>query len=168
MKTNKEYKNTYYVKLKADPVKYAAYLAKCREERKVSYHKNLELSRAHDRKKYQENKEHIIKRKAKSVAKWQSKNKIKLVFSRYVRSAAKRKIEFSLTKEEFDKLLFLECSYCGSTDNIGVDRADNTLGYTTTNSVPCCKVCNYMKSNHALNLFLSHCLAIVKYRDLKE
>jgi len=29
----------------------------------------------------------------------------------------------------------------------GVDRVDNTKGYTKENCVPCCKICNRLKSD---------------------
>jgi hypothetical protein len=38
----------------------------------------------------------------------------------------------------------------------GVDRVDNTKGYTLANSVPCCKVCNRMKMAMTKDDFLTH------------
>ena len=55
-----------------------------------------------------------------------------------------------------------DCHYCGEppTENLsdqtytygqgvfkrnGIDRKDNTLGYTVANTVPCCGVCNTAK-----------------------
>jgi hypothetical protein len=37
----------------------------------------------------------------------------------------------------------------------GIDRVDNTKGYTTDNVVPCCKLCNYAKSAMAVDEFES-------------
>ena len=63
----------------------------------------------------------------------------------------------------------MNCFYCNSTPNnvkktknsingglvySGIDRIDNTKHYTKENSVPCCKICNYAKSN--MNLLEFH------------
>lgn len=39
------------------------------------------------------------------------------------------------------------CYYCGSLENIGCDRLDNTRGHTTDNCVPCCFRCNSIRNN---------------------
>jgi hypothetical protein len=39
------------------------------------------------------------------------------------------------------------CSYCGTTDNIGCDRLDNTKGHTIDNVIPSCKLCNSIRGN---------------------
>lgn len=38
----------------------------------------------------------------------------------------------------------------------GIDRVDSTLPYVASNCVPCCKICNIMKSNLTVNEFLDH------------
>jgi hypothetical protein len=69
-------------------------------------------------------------------------------------------LEFSLSKAFFRKLVKSPCHYCGQQNtqrtsshrrngsfyHIGVDRKDNTKGYTIKNSLPCCKICNRAKS----------------------
>jgi hypothetical protein len=35
----------------------------------------------------------------------------------------------------------------------GIDRLDNALGYTTANSVPCCKPCNQAKNDRSVDEF---------------
>lgn len=163
MKTEKEYKSTYYSKLKADPIRYAKYLKKCRQNRKDTYHKDIELSRTRDREKYKENRVHIIKRSYKDKVKYQKNNKIKLTFYRYASSARKRNLDFELSREHFNSLLVLNCTYCGDSKNIGVDRVDNSIGYTINNSVPCCSICNYMKKDHSLEVFIKHCNLIAEF-----
>ncbi len=77
------------------------------------------------------------------------------VFRQYKYSAKKRDYEFTLSKKEFRDIIYKPCYYCGeppSNDffNIyrnGVDRIDNTKGYTLQNSVPCCTRCNLGKHN---------------------
>lgn len=96
-------------------------------------------------------------------------------FSQYYRhykeSAKQRKHTWNLPKEAFFKIVKLPCSYCGVpptpksfakhfpnaklyTEHYlmhavievnGVDRVDNTLGYSEENCVPCCTTCNYAK-----------------------
>jgi hypothetical protein len=40
------------------------------------------------------------------------------------------------------------CFYCGSTDNLGLDRIDNNKGHTKDNTVVCCYRCNMTRSNN--------------------
>lgn len=39
------------------------------------------------------------------------------------------------------------CIYCNSTIQIGCDRINNSIGHTIDNVIPCCKVCNFIRSN---------------------
>lgn len=76
----------------------------------------------------------------------------------YRRDAVKRGYVFELTKKEFDELIIKPCYYCGREktgkqmynnwgliEYTGIDRVDNGVGYVSTNVVPCCKDCNYLK-----------------------
>lgn len=77
--------------------------------------------------------------------------------SDYKIRAQKKNLEFQLTKEEFNNLLKQDCYICGvkSEDNsIGIDRIDNDKGYTLDNCRPCCSICNYMKRDEPLDVFL--------------
>ena len=91
-----------------------------------------------------------------------------LLYSIYKENCAgKRKLEWSLTKEQFRKLTKGDCDYCGieprqimlrsgmngSYVYNGVDRKDNLKGYTFSNCVSCCKQCNLAKSNHSIEGF---------------
>lgn len=40
------------------------------------------------------------------------------------------------------------CIYCGDTEDIGLDRIDNTKGHTKDNVVPCCYACNTTRGNN--------------------
>lgn len=68
----------------------------------------------------------------------------------------KRKKSLSITRDQFFKLLYEPCTYCGSKENIGVDRSNNDIGYTYENCVACCSTCNYMKGELNMNDFLNH------------
>lgn len=98
------------------------------------------------------------------------------LFGRYKRDAKKRGIDFILSKEEFNSLLFNNCYYCGSepytklcimhdekkkTDEYtliynGIDRTDNDKGYNMSNCVTCCGKCNKMKMDMNKIDFLKH------------
>lgn len=40
------------------------------------------------------------------------------------------------------------CFYCSSTDNLGLDRIDNSKGHTKDNTVVCCYRCNRLRSDN--------------------
>ena len=40
------------------------------------------------------------------------------------------------------------CIYCGDTEDIGLDRIDNSKGHTKDNVVPCCYTCNTSRSKN--------------------
>ena len=65
------------------------------------------------------------------------------------KSAQKRKGRvWSIPKELFAKLISMPCTYCGGplpTSSAGLDRLDNSKGYTPENVTPCCAICNYAR-----------------------
>jgi len=77
----------------------------------------------------------------------------------YRRNARLRGIVFELSSQECRALFSENCHYCGiapSNSTVrrgcpgvfvfnGIDRVDSSLGYITSNTVPCCKNCNYAK-----------------------
>lgn len=79
----------------------------------------------------------------------------------YSRRAKDKNIEFDLSIDKFKSLTEDICYYCKSTpagkiDNKwhygysvhnGIDRIDNTRGYTLDNCVTCCKRCNQAKND---------------------
>lgn len=79
------------------------------------------------------------------------------IYSIYMRCAVNRNIEFEIDKNIFFNFLKLKCYYCGRNpqrsmeyrkhkiDYNGIDRLDNTKGYTKDNCVPCCEDCNKAK-----------------------
>jgi hypothetical protein len=85
---------------------------------------------------------------------------ISSVRARYRNEALKRNYEFNLSKEEFKKIVELPCYLCKKekTQYItyrktnhtfyfnGIDRLDNSKGYTVENCLPCCKHCNTLKN----------------------
>ena len=87
----------------------------------------------------------------------------------YIHSAARRGLEFKLSKEELYWFAEQRCEYCGylpknkiNSNNgtfvyNGIDRIDNNVGYTLDNCVTCCITCNRGKhklSNEEFKLWI--------------
>lgn len=91
------------------------------------------------------------------------------VYGRYRAGARTRGYDFNLTEEEFRELAENLCHYCGAEKTNkastfkstgfyhynGIDRKDNTKGYSVENCVPCCYVCNRAKNNMPYNDFVA-------------
>jgi hypothetical protein len=89
------------------------------------------------------------------------------IYRMYQKSAANRKVSFTLDKERFRQLISSPCYYCGrepyqqyndatAYGNIiytGIDRINNNEGYTTDNVRSCCKQCNYIKNIYSESEF---------------
>jgi hypothetical protein len=110
------------------------------------------------------------------------------LYRKYKDGAAKRNLEFFLTKEEFKNLTKGLCFYCGTLpsrvglfgysrratsqrvrDNAtyvynGIDRILNNIGYTSTNCVSCCFDCNRMKGTMSYEKFILQCQKITQLR----
>ena len=69
------------------------------------------------------------------------------------KSAKRRNIIWLLTKEEYEKISNNPCHYCNNLlgkntlTSWGLDRKDNSIGYTVDNCVSCCVFCNTVKMN---------------------
>jgi hypothetical protein len=87
----------------------------------------------------------------------------------YKRSSRDRKQPFELTNEQFYKLVQQPCYYCNTSDSNlkktvaypngfpynGIDRLNPKIGYTITNSVSCCRDCNFAKQGMTKKQFIS-------------
>lgn len=90
----------------------------------------------------------------------------------YKRSAKKRNLEWNLTREQFRYFTKQNCHYCGAEPGLegirkfyintklngnyiynGIDRVDNTKGYSIQNCVTACRMCNISKNNHSYEDF---------------
>jgi hypothetical protein len=106
------------------------------------------------------------------------KNKI---YRNYIMVAARRKKVWRLPKTVFHQLVSGDCHYCGfppatpkKIERVrcektvvylnGVDRKDNTIGYTIDNSVSCCKTCNFAKRNMTYAEFSAYLDRVAKHR----
>jgi effector-binding domain-containing protein len=81
----------------------------------------------------------------------------------YQASAARRNLEFTITKERFAELAERPCTYCGhhvDTEANGVDRIDATIGYIDDNVTPCCECCNTAKGTMSVAEFVAMIQAV--------
>lgn len=107
------------------------------------------------------------------------------LWSNYKFGAKRRKLEFTLTCEELEELCQLLCHYCGAEPSQiirrnnktghatpfiynGLDRVNNKEGYTLSNVVPACWMCNHMKKNRSPEEFLSHVTKIAAYQAQQQ
>ena len=88
------------------------------------------------------------------------------LFRRIKRNADTRNLEWSLTSDQVRALSKQSCYYCGikpqqvisvsrygSYVYNGLDRIDNSRGYTINNVVPCCGICNVAKNAQTTKQF---------------
>jgi hypothetical protein len=74
----------------------------------------------------------------------------KVKYSRMVHDAKDRGLEATITLDEYKALQSQPCFYCQGQLPIqgsGLDRIDSSIGYVSGNVRPCCKSCNYAKSD---------------------
>lgn len=97
---------------------------------------------------YKDNKTKIRERQFK---------KSRTIKSRYLKSineAFRKKVEFKISLEEYETLINNQCYYCNNelgskvVAGIGLDRVNNSIGYTVDNVVSCCKICNRIKNEN--------------------
>ena len=92
---------------------------------------------------------------------------INIIWGHYRRGAKERGLAFELTKDQVREIIEQDCYYCGQSPITrytaigcageyawnGIDRVDNTKGYTPDNCVPCCKLCNFGKRDLTFDQF---------------
>jgi hypothetical protein len=83
------------------------------------------------------------------------------LFRNYQKNAKDRNLVWELSMNEMLSITDKACSYCGNEPvedssglpRNGIDRVDNSIGYSLSNCVPCCFFCNQAKLAHSLNDF---------------
>lgn len=108
----------------------------------------------------------------KRVKTWNSSEKGKNAIDSYQKTvrgrfnfsknrAKKQNKEFTLSLEDYTGLLNKPCFYDGVSlfgeYGIGLDRIDNSKGYTKENVLPCCGACNKIRGN---NLTVEEMIAV--------
>lgn len=127
-----------------------------RKWQKENYHKRAEKNKAYLKEWRQSEKGKQI------AAHHHSKSASSVV--QLASSAAARGYEQSLHPDQVAVLCALPCIYCGDNDNINIDRVINTENYTLDNCVPCCTICNHMKSNYSIDKFITHRNRITNFK----
>lgn len=107
------------------------------------------------------------------------------IFKNYQKAAKRRGYFFELNKEQFNNLISGNCHYCGvepltnwfgtkrtiiDTSKFkynGVDRIDNSIGYTMDNCVSCCKFCNNAKNTMTTEDFITHINRVYLFQKAK-
>jgi hypothetical protein len=94
------------------------------------------------------------------------------LYGNYKRNAKYRNYDWNLSKDQFKKLIINNCYYCNSQPTAeysncevrteantlkynGIDRKDNSIGYTPENCITSCYFCNKMKLNISYNDFIT-------------
>jgi len=109
-------------------------------------------------------------KKAIVLPRYPDSNKLRESNSRYKiykYTSKKYKRDFLLSKLQFFSFWKKDCFYCGiKMGGVGIDRVDNKIGYVEGNCVPCCKTCNWMKSDLNIKQFKAHINKINNYLNL--
>lgn len=95
--------------------------------------------------------------------------KMKRRYNSFKRGALARRVNgipFHITLEQFERMYNSNCRYCGSKDNLGMDRVNSKKGYTIDNVVSCCPVCNIMKGIRSEEFFINHIRKISDWNSL--
>lgn len=86
--------------------------------------------------------------------------------------AIRRGISFNMSVADVARIIVRPCFFCGELPgqvysanghnfkHNGIDRLNSEFGYTVANSVPCCSICNQMKRQFPLNVFLDKIMRI--------
>ena len=103
------------------------------------------------------------------------------LYGHYKAGAHNRGLCFDLPKPLAHMLFKLPCNYCGQQSSSvwptgdrvdmngkflygGIDRVDPSVGYISTNVVPCCKRCNIAKRTFSESDFIAHAMQIADYQ----
>lgn len=100
---------------------------------------------------------------------------MKYLWMVHIRGCLRRDLPNLIKIADYAAFTKMPCHYCGSpptnwtklaNHNIqynGVDRVDNTRPYEIGNIVPCCKLCNAMKSNLTADTFKRHVIVVATF-----
>jgi hypothetical protein len=102
------------------------------------------------------------------------------VLGRYKIGARERGLPWELTEDDFKRLTSSPCFFTGRLPSTvstagsgeiyvynGIDRLDNTKGYTLDNCVPCCHEINMLKKDWTYDKFLELCQEVATHNSLE-
>lgn len=107
----------------------------------------------------------------------QYKTVLNETFRKIKKSAFDRNIEFKISFNFVISLIIKNCEYCGCKPNQiesnrlfkfthhGIDRVNNNLPYTESNSVACCITCNRGKNTLSIKEWNMYLKNLVNYRN---
>lgn len=134
------------------------------QEKREYNQKNKEYFKQ-KRKEYETNNIEIVQKQRRK-----NRHSLKARYRKYIIGAKERNLPFELTLEEFDRITKNPCFYCGELPEdefgnkfVGIDRIDSNEGYTSTNVIPCCFICNRMKSNYDMNYWVNKMRQIINH-----
>jgi hypothetical protein len=107
--------------------------------------------------------------KSKAITK-EEKRKNRTPKKYYVckKRASERDIIFLVTPSEFTSIVSKPCFYCGTCEQIGIDRIDSSQGYVIGNCAPCCFYCNVAKNDLTLEAFKARISKIYQHLSLQN
>lgn len=134
-------------------------------EEKRAYNQSNKEHLKQKRKEYDQQNIDKVKEQRKRYRKY-----LKARYKKYELGAKKRNFPFELSLKEFDTITKMPCEYCGEySDELngvkfnGIDRINSSDGYTYTNCVPCCEMCNRMKLDYDLQDWMDHMKKIINH-----
>ena len=92
-------------------------------------------------------------------------------YSKFIYESKNRNINNTISKETYELLISLPCTYCKNNfvnGSRGIDRIDSTIGYIYGNITPCCYTCNVMKNILSQEEFFKHLKKIYNFVVLKK
>ncbi len=142
-----------------------------RNKEKKYYQTYRDKKRAENEEKYLEHNAELARNwrtnNKEHFAKWQT-NDFRTRLYAIKRQAQIKGIQWNenMTDQLCYQMMTSNCFYCDFLSNEtlnGIDRMDSMIGYSQTNSVSCCKKCNFMKGSLDANTFINRCKHISKH-----
>lgn len=166
MFNQKEYRHNYYLankeySLSVSKERYLKTKVKILERNKEKREAQSEVER---KKRLDYLKAYRIKNKNKLIS---ATKTVSAKFNQYKFSAKRRGYIFTLSLVKFTEIFLGKCGYCGEDNARGIDRVDNSMGYTEINSKPCCEMCNKLKWSWDKECFLKKIEQIYKHNSTK-
>lgn len=106
-----------------------------------------------------------------TVEKWKTTYLSRIIpsYRTYQKSANARNLAFSLTEDQFARIVESPCYLCGlavsETNRNGIDRVNNQLGYLSENVKACCGHCNLLKKTMELEELYRIASKVYKHQE---
>ncbi len=117
-----------------------------RQQEYAKAKKGTDQTRLRRKAQYRDNREEVQKYSKENYLK--IRDSIGHRFSSAKNTAKQRKLNWSISLVEYESLRLELCHYCRGAlpkYGVGLDRLDNSIGYTIENVVPCCGNCNKLR-----------------------